>query len=209
MHKLILASESPRRKHLLEEAGFLFRVFSVKVSENIEKNLNSEADINAEILRITRTKAEAALQAFKPLESGDYLFLSADTLVIYGHRPLGKPKSSTEAEEFLGLLSGKSHQVKTGICLLTSKFENDRWGPTQTSLALETTEVTFRPILRHEILEYIKSGEPMDKAGAYAIQGQGKKFVENFKGDYNSIVGLPIALFDKKLDELQIQVERK
>lgn len=209
MHKLILASESPRRKSLLEEAGFLFRVFSVKVSENIEKNLNSEADINAEIQRIARTKAQAIFESYKPLESGDYLFLAADTLVIHGHRPLGKPKSSTEAEEFLGLLSNTTHQVKTAICLLTSKFQNQTWTKAHITEKIETTTVTFRPILRQEILDYIATGEPMDKAGAYAIQGIGKKFVSQFSGDYNSVVGLPVALFEKTLEELKIEVEKK
>lgn len=206
MHNLILASESPRRKSLLEEAGFLFRVFSVKVSENIEKNLNSEAEINEEIQRIARTKAQAVFEAYNPLESGDYLILSADTMVIYGHRPLGKPKSSTEAEEFLSLLSNKTHQVKTAICLLTARFENETWTKFQMTEKIETTSVTFRPILRQEILDYIATGEPMDKAGAYAIQGIGKKFVSRFSGDYDSVVGLPVELFSKTLKELKIQV---
>jgi MAF protein len=208
MHKLILASESPRRKNLLEEAGFLFRTFSVKVSENIEKNLTSEGEINSEIQRIARTKAEAALQAFKPSESGHYLFLSADTLVILGLRPLGKPRSSTEAEEFLSTLSNKTHQVKTAFCLFEAEFRNQAWKTLRQIEKIQTTAVTFRPISRQEILDYISTGEPMDKAGAYGIQGAARKFVEKIEGPLDSVIGLPVQLLEETLRENQIELDK-
>lgn len=195
MHKLILASESPRRKKILEDAHFSFEVFSVKVSENIEKNLTSECEINAEIQKIAKTKAQASYQHYPHPINGNYLFLSADTMVVFEGKPLGKPKSSTEAEEFLTQLSMQTHQVKTAVCLLDTNYHDGVWGPPIIHEFLETSEVKFRLILRQEILDYIATGEPMDKAGAYAIQGIGKKFVENFKGSYENIVGFPLEAF--------------
>jgi PLP dependent protein len=209
MHKLILASESPRRKNLLEEAGFLFRTFSVKVSENIEKNLTSESEINSEIQRIARIKGQAALAAFKPLESGTYLLLSADTLVILDHEALGKPISSTEAEQFLSNLSNKTHQVKTAFCLIEAEFQNHTWKSLRQIERIQTTAVTFRLISRQEILDYISTGEPMDKAGAYGIQGQARKFVSKIEGPLDSVIGLPIQLLEETLLENKIEIARE
>lgn len=208
MHKLILASESPRRKILLEQAGFSFHVFSVKVSENIEENLTTAAQINAQIEQIAQTKGEAVLQTYKSLKSEPILILSADTMVIFKGRPLGKPKDSTEAQEFLTLLSGNSHQVKTAICLIEGNFEGGFLKKGRWVQALQTTDVHFRLISRQEIQDYVASGEPMDKAGAYGIQGLGGKFVERIEGPYDNVVGLPVDLLEKVLRENNWVVER-
>lgn len=195
MHQLILASESPRRKTLLQEAGFSFHTFSVNVSENLEKNLT----IDEQILQIAKTKAWAALSAYKPLKSGAFLFLSADTMVVFNDTPLGKPKSSTEAFEFLRLLSGQVHEVKTAVFFLEAKTPD---GKSQNEALLKvkevgqvtTTQVEFRVISDQEIIDYIATGEPMDKAGAYGIQGIGGRFVTRITGPFDNVVGLPVEV---------------
>lgn len=188
-YPLVLASESPRRKQLLTEAGFSFTVFPVKVSENLKKNLN----LDAALIEIAKEKAEASIKAHNLLNIQNFLVLSADTMVIHDGTPLGKPKSKQEAEQILGRLSGNKHEVKTAIFLIESlskKFAHE----------VITTEVYFRPILRHEIIDYVASEEPMDKAGAYAIQGQGARFVEKYDGPYDNVVGLPITELKKLLE---------
>lgn len=199
MHKLILASESPRRKTLLQQAGFLFDVFSVKVSENIEENLTTPEQINDQILAIARSKVLAAINLYKPLEQGPFLFLSADTMVVFAGLPLGKPKDNDEAEQFLQRLSGQTHEVKTAVVLGEVSFHQAAPQIVKTLAAIETTRVQFRLISRQEILDYISSGEPMDKAGAYGIQGQGGKFVSKIDGPYDNVVGLPVQIFKTML----------
>ncbi len=190
--KLVLASESPRRKDLLQKAGFSFHVFSVKVSESLEKNLT----IDEQILQIAQRKALASLKAYKPLKDERFLILAADTMVILDGEALGKPSSSEQAAEYLGLLSGRSHQVKTAIVFVEGSIERPKMRQ-----AIETTEVIFRPLSDKEILEYVASGEPMDKAGAYGIQGAAGNFVEKIKGPFDNVVGLPIDLVNKLIQE--------
>jgi septum formation protein len=181
MHELLLASASPRRKELLEKAGFSFKVFPVNVSEKIEKNLN----LDEQILAIARRKARAALEAYKSTAKSKFIVLAADTLVILDNIALGKPADGPEAQKFLGLLSGREHQVKTAVILIE--------GSTSVEVsAVETTKVWFRKLSLDEIRDYVNTGEPMDKAGAYAIQGIGGKFVEEILGPYDNVVGLPI-----------------
>jgi septum formation protein len=194
-HRLVLASESPRRKDLLQKAGFFFHVFSVKVSENLEKNLT----VDEQILQIARRKAEASFQAYKPSKQEHFLILSADTMVIVDGVPLGKPKDEKQAAEFLGLLSGRDHEVKTAVVLMEgSSNSRDRL---KMKHGVQTTRVFFRPLGDREILEYITSGEPMDKAGAYGIQGAGGNFVEKIVGSFDNVVGLPMELVKNLLQE--------
>jgi septum formation protein len=185
-----LASESPRRKTLLEEAGFRFTVFPVKVSENLDKNLN----VNDQILLIAQQKAEAAVaeyaNQYKPSELEGYLLLAADTMVVLDGFALGKPQDTADAFNILGRLSGNLHEVKTAICLYESSTE-------KMISEICTTKVQFRILSSQEILNYISTGEPMDKAGAYGIQGLGGKFVEKIEGPFDNVVGLPIALLKK------------
>jgi septum formation protein len=210
IQELVLASESPRRKDLLARAGFSFHVFSVKVSENLEKNLTSNLSIDEQILRIARRKAEATLRAYKSLKSQSFLILSADTLVILDGEALGKPKDSDQAFAFLKSLSGRSHQVKTGVVLVEgpvdSSIEIENLNPRHSLKLLqkvETTTVTFRHLNDREIRDYIESGEPMDKAGAYGIQGGGGDFVEKIVGPFDNVVGLPVETVKKMLNELK------
>lgn len=197
MYQLILASESPRRRHLLETSGFVFDVHPVKVSEIPDKNLN----IDEQILDIAGRKAKVAFAELKSTPHRDFLLLTADTMVVYHTKTLGKPSNPEEAYEFLKLLSGKTHEVKTGLYLVESLAGRQ-------ASHLETSKVTFRNLSDEEIWTYIQSGEPMDKAGAYAIQGLGKKFVAEFSGDYDNVVGLPVKAFEKMLAKMNWAVER-
>lgn len=195
IHQLVLASESPRRKDLLQKAGFSFHVFSVKVSENLEKNLT----VDEQILAIARRKAEASFQAYKPSKQEHFLILSADTMVVVDGIPLGKPRDEGEATEFLSLLSSRDHLVKTAVVIMEGSSSSREC--LKMKHGLQTTQVFFRHINEREILEYIESGEPMDKAGAYGIQGGGGNFVEKVIGPFDNVIGLPIELVKNLLQE--------
>lgn len=194
MKPLILASQSPRRRELLNEAGFSFDVVSVKVSEIPDKNLN----VNEQILDIARRKARAALSDLKSSRSDSFVVLSADTEVIFDNAPLGKPENPEDAFRILSLLSGKVHQVMTGVCIIDSETQRE-------VSHLEITKVVFKQLNSEQIRAYIKTGEPMDKAGAYGIQGQGRDFVEKFEGSYENVVGLPVQVVRLLLDELNFK----
>jgi septum formation protein len=194
---LILASGSPRRKDLLARAGFFFHVFSVQVSESLEKNLT----VDEQILNIARRKAEASLQAYKSLKNEPFLILAADTMVVLDDTPLGKPENTDQAFDYLSRLSGRTHQVKTAVVLAEGPAETS--GNLKMRQAIETTQVIFRPLSEREIREYIMTGEPMDKAGAYGIQGSAGNFVEKFVGSYDNVVGLPIELVNRLIKEGQ------
>lgn len=179
--KLILASESPRRRQLLSEAGFSFDVVSVKVSEIPDKNLN----VNDQILDIARRKARHSYAQLKSSRAEGFIVISADTEVIFGGGPLGKPQDRDDAYRILKLLSGTIHEVKTAVCMISS--------PSDQELShVETTIISFKALSDDEIWTYIDTKEPMDKAGAYGIQGHGGKFVEKIEGSFDNVVGLPI-----------------
>jgi len=197
MYQLILASESPRRRQLLQTNGFVFDVHPVKVSEIPDKNLN----IDEQILDIARRKSVVAFSELKSSSHKNFLLLTADTMVVYHNQTLGKPANQDEAYEFLKLLSGKTHEVKTGLHLVESLGG-------QSVSHIETSRVIFHELSDDEIWTYIQSGEPMDKAGAYAIQGLGRKFVKEFIGDYDNVVGLPVKAFENLLAKMQWPVER-
>lgn len=191
MTPLVLASESPRRRELLKEAGFDFDVVPVKVSEIPNKNLN----VNAQILDIAQRKARAAFDQLKSSRTGAFRVLSADTEVIFGGGPLGKPQNREDAYRILRLLSGNFHEVKTAVCIIDSTTHKE-------VSQIETTQIHFKKLSDEEIWTYIDTGEPMDKAGAYGIQGLGRQFVDHFEGPYDNVVGLPIAVVRKLLAEL-------
>jgi len=192
---LILASESPRRKDLLARAGFFFHVFSVKVSESLEKNLT----VDEQILSIAKRKAEASWRVYKSLKNEPFLVLAADTMVILDGEPLGKPQNEDQAFEFLSRLSGRAHEVKTAVVLVEGPEGEE--GNLKMRQALESTQVIFRPLGEREIREYIMTNEPMDKAGGYGIQGLGGNFVEKFVGAYDNVVGLPIEVLKRLIKE--------
>ncbi len=187
--KLILASESPRRRELLKKAGYNFDVLPSKVSEIPDKNLNA-CD---QILDIARRKVRAAFDQAKTQESEPFVVLAADTEVIFANAPLGKPQSPEDAYRILRLLSGLPHQVITAVCVIDSRSGDE-------VSQSETTSVYFRHLTDEEIWDYIRTGEPMDKAGAYGIQGLGGKLVEKYEGPFDNIVGLPMDLVRRMLD---------
>lgn len=191
MTPLILASESPRRRDLLQQAGFSFDVVSVKVSEIPDKNLN----VNEQILDIARRKARAAMAHLKSVREGHFHVLSADTEVIFGGGPLGKPSDRQDAYRILKLLSGQTHEVKTAVCIIDSLSGHE-------ISQIETTQIFFKNLSDDEIWTYIGTGEPMDKAGAYGIQGLGGQFVTHFEGPFDNVVGLPIELVRQMLTQI-------
>ncbi|WP_413559724.1 Maf family protein [Bdellovibrio sp. HCB209] len=191
MKSIILASESPRRKQLLQEAGFSFDVASVKVSEIPDKNLNAAE----QILDIARRKARAAFAHLKSSKSHEFTLISADTEVIFEGQLQGKPSDKQNAFEMLRRLSGKVHDVQTGVCIIDSASGKEL-------SQIETTKVYFKNLTDQEIWTYIETGEPMDKAGAYGIQGLGGKFVEKFEGPFDNVVGLPVQLVKDMLAKI-------
>jgi septum formation protein len=195
MLKLILASQSPRRKTILSEAGFKYIDLPVNVSEIPDKNLN----LDEQILKIAQDKAFACLELNKHLKNQDFLILSADTMVIIDQDTLGKPQDFNEAKTFLQRLSGRSHLVKTGLFLINCRT-------LEQAMSLETTEVFFRKLSEKEIEDYIQTGEPMDKAGAYGIQSLGRAFVVRIEGQLDNVIGLPMQTFKDLLEKTQWQV---
>lgn len=188
--ELVLASQSPRRRELLEKAGFRFLVRSMKISENLDENLN----LNAAIQDLARQKARALIQSGALASGGPYLVLASDTLVACDGIVLGKPESPAQAVEFLGRLSGRTHEVKTAVYL-----EDVSTG--RSASQIETSRVSFRALSPEEIEAYVLTGEPMDKAGAYGIQGAGGKFIQSLVGNLDNVMGLPMELVRRMLRE--------
>lgn len=179
--KLILASASPRRAELLRNAGI---AFTARATDVPERRRRGESP-GKFALRLAREKARAIL-ARNPRR----VVLGADTIVVIAGRVLGKPRDRREARRMLRLLSGRTHQVSTAVCLAGMGFEHTR---------SETTRVTMRKLSEKEIRDYVASGEPMDKAGAYAIQGLASRFVSRIQGCYFNVVGLPVPLVYRML----------
>lgn len=186
---LILASASPRRRELLAQAGFTFQVLPAQIPEDPMEN----EDPIAYVERLAREKAKAAFQmALGNSESADGLVvLGADTTVTLDNQILGKPDDAEDAARMLRLLSGRTHRVITGVAVVTS---------TSVEVAAEITGVTFLEMPEQEIAAYVAGGEPMDKAGAYAIQGRAARWIPSIQGDYFNVVGLPIALVSTLLE---------
>jgi septum formation protein len=178
---IVLASASPRRQELLRNAGIEFMVHPAEIDETPRPD--EPAQQFAE--RMAREKAHAVGHSFS-----EELILAADTVVVVEGQILGKPKDEDDAARMLRLLSGRQHSVITGICLLNRDSEDVR---------SETTAVQFSALTESDIRSYIASGEPMDKAGAYAIQGIASGWISKVEGDYNNVVGLPVDLLWRML----------
>lgn len=197
-YKLVLASESPRRSELLKKAGFQFKVHPSKISETLEENLNVEAQILA--LAVAKARATFAILPSTMVEP--YVILASDTMVVLDNQPLGKPTSVQDAIKTLRLLSGKSHFVKTSVCLTATKALNTATRELSKEVSfIETTEVWFRPLSEDEIQAYVATGEPLDKAGSYGIQGAGGQFVEKIEGEFANVMGLPISKVSRVLQD--------
>ena len=177
---IILGSASPRRKELLDRMGLEFEVIPSKGEEIITKEAPSDI-----VTELAGKKAEAVAHE---VTEDDLLIIGADTIVAYGHQILGKPSDEEDAFRMLHHLSGKTHQVYTGVCLIRISPEGY-----EEHHFYEKTDVTFYSMTEQEIRAYIRTGDPMDKAGAYGIQGVCGKYIRGIQGDYNNVVGLPIA----------------
>ena len=186
---LILASASPRRAELLKQVGIPFR----QVVSGVDEDLHDPADPEDHVRELSRRKAA---DVARQMSSG--IVLGADTVVVLDKHILGKPADGGEAAAMLTMLSGRTHQVYTGLTLIDVAQD--------VSVShVEVTEVTFRKLSRDEISDYVATGEPLDKAGAYGIQGRGALLVSGIKGCYYNVVGLPLARLLELLHRLQAQ----
>ncbi len=185
--ELILASQSPRRKELL---GLFHIPFTVRVAD-IDETMDPAKDPAQEVARVSKAKALAV-----PRQAEDVV-IAADTIVVLEDRVLGKPKDEAHAEQMLSALSGRDHQVMTGVTVLKGDS------------ALTHTEITdihFRPLSQTEIRRYVATGESMDKAGAYGIQGGAALFAEKMQGDYYNVMGLPVCRLFQMLQTLAPEI---
>ncbi|KAA1048088.1 Maf family protein [Pseudocitrobacter sp. 73] len=174
--KIYLASGSPRRQELLTQLGVAFE----KIVPGIEEQRRPQESAQQYVTRLAREKAQAGVA----MVNQDLPVLGADTIVILNGEVLEKPRDAAHAAEMLGKLSGETHQVMTAVALADRQNTLD---------ALVVTDVTFRVLSEHDIAGYVASGEPLDKAGAYGIQGLGGCFVRKINGSYHAVVGLPLV----------------
>lgn len=193
---LVLASASPRRRELLKAAGFHFEVLAVDVDE---RPLDGERPAD-HVRRLAETKARAAWQ-----QRRDAVVLGADTIVCVDGDILGKPRDRDDAVAMLRRLSGRDHDVLTGIALITAGPKPRHYTPPEAIVDVACTRVWFAPLTDADIAWYANSGEPMDKAGAYAIQGLASRFVTRIEGSYSNVVGLPVALVYETLRQTGVQ----
>ena len=182
-YKFILASNSPRRKELLAMIGLEFEVKPA----NIDENITDYFDFSDYVMKLSKQKAEFIAEELQKTNSGEkYIILAADTIVAINGQVLNKPLDYKEAFAMLSLLSNNTHEVYTGFCLINSETK-------KVVTDFEVTKVTFRELSDVEIDDYIQTGSPMDKAGAYGIQEDlGAVFVSKINGDYYNVVGLPL-----------------
>jgi septum formation protein len=190
MYRLVLASESPRRRHLLEQAGYEFDVIPSSIDER-------SAPGEGPVATAVRLAMEKAL-AVAPIVSRESVVLAADTIVVLGERIYGKPRDETDAVRILGELLGRNHDVVTAWTLLPAGR------PNATTSGFCRSTVRMREAGTREIAEYVRSGEPMDKAGAYAAQGEGGRFVAAVVGPLDNVIGLPLGPVRLALSELGI-----
>lgn len=186
--RFILASASPRRKELLEQIGMEFTVFVSDVEEVTQATEPAEY-----VMELSLQKAEDVAGKIPVMYDArdvdqDYVVIGSDTVVAIGNQILGKPADEADAVRMLQLLSGKTHQVYTGVTLIIF-----RDGRIQRKTFYEKTDVTFYEMTQSDIEDYVATNEPMDKAGSYAIQGLCGAYIKEIKGEYASVVGLPIA----------------
>lgn len=187
--QLVLASQSPRRRELLQQMGFSgFAVRPAQGEEQADPSLPPEQYVEQLALHKAREVASRC--------APDALVIGADTVVVLDGQLMGKPENAAEALQMLSALSGRKHTVCTGVCVICNG---------QADVRHASTKVTFCNLTQREMLAYIATGEPMDKAGAYGIQGRGGLLVEKIEGDYYNVVGLPICLLNRMLGRFGVQ----
>lgn len=193
--KIILASASPRRKELLKQAGLSFKTMPSTKEEKITKEAPDQI-----VEELSYQKAVDICGQLSETMKEDFVVIGADTVVSCWNKIMGKPKDREEAFEMLWELQGKSHQVYTGVTLAW-KYTDE---PAMFYTFNECTDVTVFPMTEEEIEKYIDSGEPMDKAGAYAIQGRFAAFIQGICGDYANVVGLPIGRLYQEMKQREL-----
>jgi len=185
MNKIILASNSPRRKELMDLLQIEYEIIVSKVDEIIDKTL-TESEL---VMDLAYQKAVDIFRTHK-----EDVVLGFDTLVYIEDHILGKPKTKEEAKNMLELLSGQTHTVITGCAIISKGYSKSFY---------EKTRVSFYPLTKEEIEEYIATNEPFDKAGAYAVQGFGAKFIRSINGDYYTVMGLPLSRLYHELQNIK------
>jgi len=192
MSQLILASSSPRRKELLEQIGVYFSCMPMDIDETPLVN----EDGTAYVLRLAEQKALAAISLSKGLP-----VLGSDTCVLVDGEILGKPENEEDAIRMLKRLSGRSHMVKTAVAVCCEKNSK-----IQVLSEVVETQVTFIQLSEAQIVNYVNCGEPMDKAGAYGIQGKAAVLVESIQGSFSNVVGLPLAETARLLEKMDVKI---
>ena len=192
MNKIILASASPRRRALLEQIGLEFEV----IPSHIEEKTKSCEPCQM-VMELSAMKATDIFESLSEEKRKSAVVAGADTVVAFQDQVLGKPFSRQRAEEMLTLLQGKTHQVYTGVTLICQKEKE----PVQVSF-YEKTDVVMYSMTKQEIQAYVDTGEPMDKAGAYGIQGKCAAFIKEIRGDYYNVVGLPLGRLYQEMKKL-------
>lgn len=192
--KYILASASPRRRELLTQAGFSYEVIPSDVEEKITQTVPYEV-----VMELAHQKSWNIYEQYIQNHAEDFVIIGADTVVVYNEEILGKPADEPEALDMLSMLADRTHQVYTGVSLTIHQN-----GKTRTHDFYEKTDVTFYPVSRLELQSYIATGDPLDKAGAYGIQGPFAIHVKEIAGDYNNVVGLPIGRLYQELKILNL-----
>lgn len=190
MNKVILASASPRRKELLRQIGIRYKVMPSNVEEKITKTLPEDV-----VQELSYQKAVDVCSRLQEQGEDDFTVIGADTVVAFMNHIMGKPKDAADACEMLNGLQGNVHQVYTGVTLCFKQ----KGMPSMFHTFYERTDVSMYPMTPEEIEAYVATGEPMDKAGAYAIQGRCAAYIESICGDYNNVVGLPIGRLYQEL----------
>ena len=191
MRKIILASASPRRRELLEQGGIPFTVIPSQAEEKITTDQPVQAVEELSYLKCSDIYEKSL---------GDVLVIGADTVVASEGKILGKPSSQKDAVKMLQSLQGREHEVYTGVTIMAREGNENR-----KKTFHEKTKVVFYPMSDEEIRSYVNTGEPMDKAGAYGIQGKSAVFIKEISGDYNNVVGLPLARLYQELKNMGIE----
>ena len=185
--KYILASKSPRRQELLARTGFEFKVIPSDMEEIITKEVPSDI-----VMELAAQKAKHVYDSLT--EKSNVTVIGSDTIVVYRNEILGKPADKQEAYDMLSMLADRTHQVYTGVSLIVNNN-----GKMNVKTFYEKTDVTFYPIYKEDLRRYVESGDPLDKAGAYGIQGDFAIHIKEIHGDYNNVVGLPIGRLYQEL----------
>jgi len=190
--KIVLASSSPRRKDLLKSLGIDFIVKSSDIDETFDNNLSIIDNVN----KLALDKAKEVSKNF----SNDYIIIGADTIVIINNQVLGKPKDIEEAKYMLDLLSGNKHEVITSIALVPTNKD------LKETVSYCKNNVYFKNLSKQEINNYVNTGESMDKAGSYALQGIGSLFIDRIEGCYTNVIGLSLPLLHEMLKKYNINL---